>query len=243
VANGGMLMRPLLVRRVVDASSGATLTRFDPTPVRRAASRQSAATLTRWLEGVVTDQHGTGRRARLDLWRVAGKTGTAQKVDHLTRRYSADKRFSSFVGFAPAEAPRVVIGVFIDEPRGEVYGGEVAAPVFREVAEYALKSLGVPPSEGMQPAVAEAAEPPPAEPSELPDPPAMDDVAPQPEGTSGVAVPTLIGLPARSALRALEAVELTVELQGTGRVASQAPLPGQVVEPGSRVRLVLTPQS
>ena len=76
---------------------------------------------------------------------MAGKTGTAQKADPVTGGYSADRHFSSFVGFAPAEAPRVVIGVFIDEPKGEIYGGEVAAPPFREIASYALKMLGVPP--------------------------------------------------------------------------------------------------
>ena len=87
---------------------------------------------------------------------MAGKTGTAQKADPVTRRYSVDKRFSSFVGFAPAEAPRIAVGVFIDEPRGEVYGGEVAAPVFRDLVEHAMKSMGVPPSEETGVAIATA---------------------------------------------------------------------------------------
>src|SRR6266702_896101 len=146
IANGGTLMKPILVRKVVDTASGAVLSRSDPTPLRRAVSRESAALLTRWLEGVVRDPDGTGKRARLEGWRVAGKTGTAQKADPVTRRYSVDKRFSSFVGFAPAEAPRIAVGVFIDEPRGEVYGGEVAAPVFRDLVEHAMKSMGGPPS-------------------------------------------------------------------------------------------------
>ena len=241
VANGGMLYRPILVRRVVDATTGAILSENDPTPVRRAVSRESASLLTRWMEGVVEDTDGTGRRAHLDGWRVAGKTGTAQKADGVTRRYSVDKRFSSFVGFAPAEAPRIAIGVFIDEPRGEVYGGEVAAPVFREVAEYALKSLGVrptaefsPPPDGAKPEVAEAS---------APEMPSIEDVPSTHEDVPGsVAMPALTGLPARFALRELEALELEGDLQGSGRVASQVPRAGEMVARGARVRLVLAPR-
>jgi cell division protein FtsI (penicillin-binding protein 3) len=243
IANGGMLVKPILVRRVVDPATREVLSRGDPVPVRRAASRETAATLARWLEGVVEDADGTGKKARLALWRVAGKTGTAQKADPVTHRYSADKRFSSFVGFAPAEAPRVVIGVFIDEPRGDVYGGDVAAPVFREVAELAMKVLGVPPSDGALAAAAAAAE------AQAP-PPSVDDDGDSPGLAIGedapvqdgeVAVPALAGLPARLAIKALSDAELVPDLSGTGRVVSQAPAPGRVVERGARVRLVLAP--
>ncbi len=241
IANGGMLMKPLLVRRVVDPAKNAVLSQSEPTPVRRAVTRQSAAMLMGWLEGVVSDPDGTGRRARLEGWRAAGKTGTAQKADPVTRRYSLDKRFSSFVGFAPADGPRVVIGVFIDEPKGDVYGGDVAAPAFREVADHALKSLGVPPSEPAQPPLVESPAAPPAGAGDSPGQPVIEEAVGLAEGTGGVAVPALAGLPARSALRALEAVELVGEVKGSGRVASQSPRPGQVVERGARVRLVLTP--
>jgi cell division protein FtsI (penicillin-binding protein 3) len=240
VANGGMLMKPILVRRVVDPLTGAVLSQTEPTPVRRAVTRESAAVLTSWLEGVISDPDGTGKRARLEGWRAAGKTGTAQKADPVTRRYSVDKRFSSFVGFAPADAPRIVIGVFIDEPKGDVYGGDVAAPAFREVADHALKSLGVPPSEPAQPPLAESPAAPPAG-GDLPAQPVIEEAVGLAEGTGGVAVPALAGLPARSALRALEEIELVGEVKGSGRVASQSPRPGQVVERGARVRLVLTP--
>jgi cell division protein FtsI (penicillin-binding protein 3) len=248
IANGGMLMKPLLVRKVLDGASGAVITQYDPTPVRRAVSRQTAALMARWLEGVVADADGTGKRARLEGWRVAGKTGTAQKADPVTRRYSADKRFSSFVGFAPAEAPRIVIGVFIDEPRGDVYGGEIAAPVFREVADHALKSLGVPPSRAPAPALASAGGKPeedggaaPAPPEEAVAPPSFEEAPSRPDDLGNVAVPTLAGLPARSALRALEASDLVGDLKGSGRVVSQSPRAGQVVERGAKVRLVLAP--
>jgi cell division protein FtsI (penicillin-binding protein 3) len=259
VANGGLLMRPRLVKRVLDPADGSVLDQPEPTPVRRVVSTATAATMARWLTGVVEDPDGTGHRARSEGWRMAGKTGTAQKADPVTGGYSADRHFSSFVGFAPAEAPRVVIGVFIDEPQGEVYGGEVAAPPFREIAEYALKMLGVPPH-GPPPAstgpagatatpMASAARRPAATPAPAaePDaepaaPPPVDVAARRSAGTSGgVAVPALTGLPARAAVRALEALDLGADLTGSGRVVSQAPRPGRVVERGARVKITLAP--
>jgi cell division protein FtsI (penicillin-binding protein 3) len=188
----------------------------------------------------VEDAKGTGRRAALDGWRAAGKTGTAQKVDRVSGGYSADRHFSSFVGFAPYEAPRIVVGVFIDEPRGEIYGGEVAAPAFKEIAEYALRVLDV------QPAPALSARPAP-QPSE---PRRTDDEEPGPaavEWSGGtvsagrVTVPALAGLPARAAIRALETLDLAAELRGTGHVVEQSPPPGQAVDRGTRVRMTLAP--
>ena len=264
IANGGTLMRPVLVRRVLDPTDGSVLDEAKPTPVRRVVSAATAATMARWLTGVVEDTEGTGKRARPDGWRVAGKTGTAQKSDPVSGGYSADRNFSSFVGFAPAESPRVVIGVFIDEPKGETYGGEVAAPPFREIAEYALKMLGVPPdglpAGAAATAPAPAASPPtalalrraappaappapPAEPEAEPaGPPPVDVAARRVAGTTGgVAVPALAGLPARAAIRTLEALDLGADLSGSGRVVSQAPPPGRVVERGARVKITLAP--
>ena len=151
-----------------------------------------------------------------------------------------DRHFSSFVGFAPAPAPRIAVGVFLDEPRGEVYGGEVAAPVFREVVEFAMKSLGVAPSEAGGP---EAAAPAPSAPR-APEPEearALEAAPPRPPRPGTVAVPALDGLSARAAIRALEAVDLLGEVSGSGRVADQSPPPGAVVGRGARVRLTLAP--
>jgi cell division protein FtsI (penicillin-binding protein 3) len=239
VANGGTLMKPWLVRRVVDPGTGRVIEQAVPTPVRRALSREHAATLTRWLEGVVNDADGTGKRARLAGWRVAGKTGTAQKADPVSGGYSADRHFSSFVGFAPAQAPRIAIGVFVDEPRGEIYGGEVAAPVFREMADYALKAMGVPPSE---PLAAAAATPEPLGAREEARPPVEEAPPRHARARSGVAVPALEGLPVRAALRALESIDLVGETAGSGRVSAQSPRPGEVVERGARVKLALKPR-
>ncbi|HVP66103.1 MAG TPA: penicillin-binding protein [Anaeromyxobacteraceae bacterium] len=237
IANGGVLVKPWLVRRVVDPATDEVLEEAVPTPVRRAVSPETAAQVTRWLVGVVEEPDGTGRRARLEGWRVAGKTGTAQKADP-GGGYSADRHFSSFVGFAPASEPRVAIGVFVDEPRGEIYGGEVAAPVFREIAEFALKAKGVRPSGPPQPAW------PPSRPRDRDGPLALPaEPAPRtaPLAGPGVAVPALEGLPARAALRLLEATDLDADVRGTGRVVAQVPRAGNVVGRGSRVRLVLAP--
>ena len=247
IANGGTLLRPHIVKRVVDVATGEVLEEPRPEVVRQAVSRETAATMSRWLVGVVEDPKGTGKRARLDGWRLAGKTGTAQKVDPLTGSYSADRRFSSFVGFAPADAPRVVIGIFVDEPKGDVrFGGEVAAPAFREVAEYAMKTLGVPPARTAVAAAAPAAtQEPPAGPDE------DDEDEPPPVEATGrrtavasagnVTVPSLAGLPARAAIRRLEDADLAAELAGSGRVVSQSPPAGRAVGRGTRVRMTLAP--
>jgi cell division protein FtsI (penicillin-binding protein 3) len=250
IANRGVLMKPWLVRRVVDPATGDVLSEAVPTPVRRVISAETAAQVTRWLEGVVADPDGTGKKARLAGWRVAGKTGTAQKADAATGGYSADKRFSSFVGFAPADAPRIVIGVFIDEPKGEVYGGDVAAPVFREVVEHALKALGVPtlgsavatlppapPPAALAPAVAAPSDP--AERDDAPLP--LAEAAARRPAQGAVAVPALQGLAARAALRKLESSDLAGDVRGSGRVTTQVPRAGEVVKRGTRVRVTLAP--
>ncbi len=173
IANGGLLVRPRVVKRVLDPATGEVLEATQPEVVRRVVREETARTIQRWLVGVIEEPHGTGKRARLDGWSAAGKTGTAQKADRISGGYASDRHFSSFIGFAPAEAPRIVVGVFVDEPKGEIYGGEVAAPAFREVVEYALRMMGVPPT-------ATASAPPPAAASEPveadaePGPPAVE---------------------------------------------------------------------
>ncbi|MGC4000616.1 MAG: penicillin-binding transpeptidase domain-containing protein [Anaeromyxobacter sp.] len=243
IANGGAWVQPHVIRRIVDPVTGRVLDAAGPGAARQVVSARTAATLGRWLVGVIEDPKGTGHRARLDGWSAAGKTGTAQKVDRVSGGYSADRHFSSFVGFAPAEAPRIVVGVFIDEPRGEIYGGEVAAPAFREISEYALRMMGVPPNRPVagtpaapEPPVAVAAA---GEEDEAELEPAAVSDAPREDGR--VAVPTLAGLPARAAIRHLEQVELSAEVRGSGRVVAQTPAPGRVVERGTRVRMTLSP--
>jgi membrane peptidoglycan carboxypeptidase len=144
VGNGGWLTRPFILRRVQDAK-GNVLYEAKPEG-RQVLSQRAAAEMTEML-ALVTQEGGTATAAAVPGYGVAGKTGTAQKVDSLTGRYSSDKWVSSFVGFVPASAPRLAIMVVVDEPQGQHYGGLVAAPIFKRVAVEALRYLGVPPDQ------------------------------------------------------------------------------------------------
>jgi cell division protein FtsI (penicillin-binding protein 3) len=139
IANGGTWVQP----RLVDATIGADGVRHDAPPAasHRVVRRATAQMLTRMLAYVVQD--GTGDRAQITGYQVAGKTGTAKKLDD-TGRY-VHRYVASFIGFLPASRPRVVIAAIIDEPK-TVYGGVAAAPVFQEVARYAIQRLGIEPA-------------------------------------------------------------------------------------------------
>ena len=141
IANDGVLMKPYVVSGVSDQKS-QLVKEVLPQVRRRVVSPATARTLTTILEGVVAS--GTGTKAAIPGFRVAGKTGTAQKVDPRTGAYSSVLSVGSFVGFVPAHAPRLAMIVVIDEPQGEAWGGVVAAPVFRRVGEQVLTYLGVP---------------------------------------------------------------------------------------------------
>ena len=141
LANDGVRVAPHLIREVRNAE-GAVVYRAQPEQ-RRVISAETAIALRGMLEGVTL--HGTAKKAQLDGYSAAGKTGTAQKIDPKTKAYSSTKFVGSFVGFAPVNNPQVVIIVVIDEPAGAYHGGDVAAPIFREVAEQILPNLGVMP--------------------------------------------------------------------------------------------------
>ncbi len=144
VANGGSLHRPYVVSSVEDPQRGSIVT--EASALRREPiSYETSQTLTEILTTVVTK--GSGKKAGLREYSVAGKTGTAQKVDKDTKAYSSTKVIGSFVGFVPSRDPRLAMLVIIDEPEGKGWGGEVAAPVFRRVAEQALRHLKVAPQE------------------------------------------------------------------------------------------------
>src|SRR5262249_36161817 len=144
IANGGTLMRPFLVRRILSPHGEGSLER-ELEAVRRVISARTAEVATELLRRVVEEKGGTGSQARLDDFMVAGKTGTAQKVDARTHGYSS-KRIGSFVGFVPADHPRAVILVLIDEPATSSYGGVVAAPVFRNIAAATMSLMHVQPT-------------------------------------------------------------------------------------------------
>jgi cell division protein FtsI (penicillin-binding protein 3) len=144
IANGGWLMRPYVVSEI-RASTGDPVARFEPVARRRPISTETARTMTNIMRGVVM-RGGTGTLAAVPGYSVAGKTGTAQKVDPLTGGYSATRVVSSFIGFLPAEDPRLTILVVVDEPKTDQWGGTVAAPVFQRIAAQAVRHLGIPPT-------------------------------------------------------------------------------------------------
>ena len=148
VANGGLLMRPYIVKeiRLPDGTSDET---FGPRVARRVVSEETAGMVSEMLHGAVAG--GTGKTARVEGYRVAGKTGSAQKASTTGRGY-VRKFIASFVGFLPLAEPRVVILVAVDEPQGTHWGSTVAAPVFQQVAREAMWRMKVPPDEISQPA-------------------------------------------------------------------------------------------
>lgn len=140
IANEGMFMRPYVVSEVVNGR-GEVVHANGPTPIRQVIRPETSRRIRTILEHVV-EPGGTGRRAQIKGFRVAGKTGTSQKIDP-RGGYSETGRIASFIGMVPAEQPRLVILVIIDEPKPDVYGGIVAAPVFQEIARQSLAHLGV----------------------------------------------------------------------------------------------------
>ncbi len=217
IANGGFLMRPYVVRRVV-GSQGEVLLENQPHVVRRVISEKTARLLASMLKEV-TNEGGTGVMASVEGFEVAGKTGTAQKADLAHGGYAASKRVGSFVGFVPADAPKLVALVLVDEPEVNVYGGVVAAPVFRNIAQGALRHLAVAPQKpDLLPTTVGQAELPvrraPKKEAEIP--------------TDGVAapVPDFVGLSLREAVEKARAMRVKVKMRGNGYVVRQSPAPG-----------------
>jgi cell division protein FtsI (penicillin-binding protein 3) len=143
IANGGYRVRPSVVDRVIDQDGN--LVRVRPSERSRIMRDETAASIREAFEGVVL--RGTGKRAALEGYRAAGKTGTAQKI--VDGRYSNTKYLASFIGFAPLPDPRLTILVWIDEPKGQIYGGDAAAPVFQRIMQESLLQLHVRPDQSI----------------------------------------------------------------------------------------------
>ncbi|MBI3063678.1 MAG: transpeptidase family protein [Deltaproteobacteria bacterium] len=217
VANGGFLMKPYVVRRVL-GPKGEILFENQPHVVRRVISEKTAHLLASMLKEV-TNAGGTGTMASVEGFEVAGKTGTAQKADLAHGGYAAGKRVGSFVGFVPADDPRLVVLVLVDEPEVNVYGGVVAAPVFRNIARGALRHLAIAPQK----------------PDALPPPVAQAGVPIRPPskkenngafGAGSDSVPDFVGLSLREAVEKARSMNVKVQMHGNGYVVKQAPAPG-----------------
>ncbi len=253
IANGGKLVEPILVRRITDGR-GNVVKEWTPHVKREAVPAGVAKMVTEMLTAVV-EEGGTGVEASMTGFRVAGKTATAQKVDPATGKYSEDKYTASFVGFVPAEKPRLVLAVVLDEPMIGRYGGDLAGPVFRRVAEASLRHLGVPaqsvqaklktasktPEGDAAAALAATAvrEAPRSEPEALPPGPTLIG----PPAPNGIKVPDIGGMGARTAVKLIGAAGLVPVVEGTGRLVRQVPAAGAQVPKGTPVRLVFEPAS
>ena len=232
VANGGELVEPRLVRAVIRNGIRAE------TPlrtIRRAISRETAAELTRIMELVV--EKGTATAAQVPGYRVAGKTGTTEKL--VDGRYSNTDHNASFVGFVPSRRPELTILVMIDTPRGQRYtGGGVAAPVFRRIAAAALRHLAVPSTIDPPPPLLEVASPPPrVTPSTAPlRITAFIDTSTEINFRSRL-MPDLRGMSAREALNTLRPLRVTARIDGDGFVWRHDPPAGSAIDHGVTARL------
>jgi cell division protein FtsI (penicillin-binding protein 3) len=249
IANGGELMDAVLVKKVTTAT-GEVVREALPR-VRRRVVPEHVAKMVAELLVAVTEGEGTGVEAAIDGYAVAGKTGTAQKVDPATGRYSLDRYIASFVGFVPADKPVIALAVTLDEPMVEHAGGAVAAPMFRRVAKMALEARGLIPK-GVARAdlqtLAQSPDPASAAYASLraslgKKPPVQEIVGTGPAPAGKLRIPDMTGLPAREALRKASDLGVTPRLSGSGLLVSQSPPPGSVVDPGSLLTLVFEPAS
>jgi cell division protein FtsI (penicillin-binding protein 3) len=241
VANGGILYRPYVVKKIQDERQNE-VRETQPQGVR-IVSEATARQLQEMLEVVVTD--GTARASKLAGYTAAGKTGTAQKIDE-SGRYAAHKYVASFAGYAPASNPTLALIVVVDEPVGAYYGAQVAAPMFKSIAEQVLRYRSVPPDV----------------PSYAPEytfekekkrapekPPILEPPQPQyvtaslaaadlgQAGVGDIAVPDFYGKSLRQVTEESLKAGLRIQSVGSGAAVEQMPPPGAYVRAGSRVKV------
>jgi cell division protein FtsI (penicillin-binding protein 3) len=236
VANGGILMQPLLVKQEIDATRHV-VKEYQPQQIRRVISKATADTLKGFFKNVI--EYGTGSPTKLAGMSVAGKTGTSKKF--VEGRYEAGSYTASFVGFFPVDQPQIVCLVMIDNPRaGTYYGGTTSAPVFRSIAEHVIVSSD---RFAARPDAAQATPGYPVSRAETgvrkkssPDAPALANLA------SG-AIPDVRGLSVRKAVHLLRMKKLEPVVTGSGTVIQQVPAGGQPATAGLKIRLTCQPRS
>ncbi|MUT66197.1 penicillin-binding transpeptidase domain-containing protein [Paenibacillus sp. NEAU-GSW1] len=213
VANGGKLLQPQIVKQIYDPMTKTTQT-FKPQLVRQVISEETSRKVGEYLEQVVSDQEiGTGKNAYIEGYRVAGKTGTAQKV--INGEYSKTKFVVSFIGYAPVENPKIVLYIVVDEPNDSLAGGgKVAAPAFKEIVSKALRHYGIAPS---------------SDPNK--------DAASKKEAS--VTVPDMTNIKVSQAKAELTEKKLSFEIVGNGTsVLKQIPASGTAIHPSQRIYLI-----
>lgn len=227
VANDGVLLKPHIVKQIVNAD-GSVYRETGREEVRRVLDSATDKTLVGLLEQVVAA--GGGSKAAVKGYRIAGKTGTAQKINEKTSGYMDGRYIASFCGFAPVEDPEIVVLVVIDDPSaGEFYGGQIAAPVARDIFSQLLRFLHISPSsdtfvdvEKQTPAV------PAAKPRTVPD-------------DGRVRMPDLTGMSIRDVSRKLAELGLGIDVQGNGLARSQSIPAGSEIKAGQSVTVTFSP--
>lgn len=230
IANGGKLMRPYVVAAIKD-QMGHIIMKARPHVVRRVISQETAQTVARVLEGVVS-KRGTAPRAAIMGYRVAGKTGTAQKVDPRTGQYSKKHYFAIFAGFVPVSRPKLVLVIAVDDPQGQIYGGQVAGPVFSEVGAWTLNQLQVSPEVRVVHAAQEEGVHVRTLPRLL-----ENDVAP----TGKDRLPDFAGQSMREVMKRGSALGLKLYFEGSGLAVNQNPAPGSPLEGVKSVKVFFRP--
>lgn len=231
MGNDGVLMEPRIVKEVVNPQ-GHKITEYPPRPVRRVLSRQAAHEMLA-IMGTVTQTGGTAKEAAPEGFTVAGKTGTAQKI--VGRAYSHSKFNALFIGMIPAENPVLAISVIVDEPKGAIFGGVVAAPIFREIAAQSLRILGYypkePPKSKNEPVLASLL----TSPATAATAPEVTFTPPKLEIPKGplTTMPDLKGYTIRQVLTILNRSGLHCRFEGSGIAISQEPAPGTAITPGA----------
>ena len=230
VANGGTLYRPYIVDKIMTLD-GQLVQQQKPTPVRQVITKTTATQMTEILKQVVDD--GTGGLAKIPGVNVAGKTGTAQKVDPKTGQYSTTDFIASFAAYAPADAPKIAVLVIIDTPKeGESHqGGTIGAPRAKAIIEGALQYFGLPVAKNTQSTVT-------ISPSDTAVRPSPKPVNPERTPVGGeVIIPDLTGMTMRQVGDTLAKSELHFNFTGSGLVSSQSPQAGKVVVKGTTVEV------
>jgi cell division protein FtsI (penicillin-binding protein 3) len=222
LANGGVLMKPLALRRVLEAD-GSLAYANEPQPVRRVVSAPTARMILSAME-TVSSAGGTGARAKVADVRMAVKTGTAQMIDPDTQRYSEKDYIASTLAIFPADDPKAIVYLAIVKPRlgPSYFGGRIAAPLVKEAVEAMLEVTGIP--RGGTPTIVH---------------PGSVTLPPTSPVAIGDTMPDLRGVPKRLLVPLLARKDIVVRIEGDGYVASQSPAPGEKVEAGAEIRLVL----
>jgi len=221
IANGGILMKPFMVKAIFN-DSGQVIKEFQPESRGSIITQRTARQITSILTTVV-EKGGTGENAAIPGFTIAGKTGTAQKVDPTTKQYSPHNMVSTFIGFFPSDDPKIALLVLIDDPQGVRYGGVVAAPIFKKITLQIVRYLNIPPRQGDMTLVN-------CRPSHhlSPADTAVDHNFFKTASLSEIqlpdTMPDLSGLGIREVLNKAEELDLHIEIIGSGRAVSQYPL-------------------